>query len=128
MAGLHPPEFKSKMVGILDMRGRWTDNFDEVIAVMGDAAVEWRTVDQADELRSKSRGRKNKDKASSKFGETAKTSRGGKHRGKSSISMVYRNQYRICNEEGTLGCAVPSQKQGRRGRSAVGVVPFQDLA
>lgn len=50
VASLHPPEIKSKVVSILDMRGGWKDNPDELIFVMRDAAVERRTIEQEDEL------------------------------------------------------------------------------
>lgn len=55
LVGLYPPEFKFNVVSIVDTRGGWKDNPDEVIAVMRDAAVEWRTVEQGDKLRRKSR-------------------------------------------------------------------------
>lgn len=54
------------------MRGGWADNPDEVIVVIQDTAAEWKTVEEAEKVRSKSRGTKNKEDASSQFGGGAK--------------------------------------------------------
>lgn len=56
VAGLYSPEFMSKVIHILDMRGGWNDNSDEVIVVVRDAALERRTIELADKLRCRSRG------------------------------------------------------------------------
>lgn len=96
VASLHPPESKSKLVDILDTQSRWKDNSDEVIEVMRDAAVERRTVEHADTLRSTFCMTKNKEEASSNFSNAAKTSGGGKPqvRGVNIVSFcVYRRVF-----------------------------------
>lgn len=90
VVGLHLPELKSKVDTILYIQDGWKDNPDEVIVVMRDVAVQWRTVEQTDKLRRISRGTKKNDDASFKFGGAAKMSGGGKNRGKPSISIVNR--------------------------------------
>lgn len=64
------------------------DNPDEVIVEIQDAAVEWRTVEQADKMRSKSRGAETKEDAFSTFDGAAKTSGDETNRGSTSIYMI----------------------------------------
>lgn len=65
LAGLHPPKFKPNMVSIWMCEAGWQGNPYDVIVVMRDAAVEWRTVKhQAGRLRTNFGGAKNKKVAS----------------------------------------------------------------
>ena len=51
VAGLAPPEFKLKVQSKLDMMGGWKDKPDNVIELIREAAIDWRTVEQADKRR-----------------------------------------------------------------------------
>ena len=51
IAGLHTPEFKTKVVTVLDIRGSWKDHPDLVYSVTREAAETWVTVEQADKVR-----------------------------------------------------------------------------
>ena len=51
MAGLHPSEFKLNVESKLDMKGHSKDKLDEVFDLVWEVAIEWRTVERADEPR-----------------------------------------------------------------------------
>ena len=51
VAGLAPPEFKLKVQSKLDMMGGWKDKPDNVLELIREAAIDWRTVEQADKRR-----------------------------------------------------------------------------
>ena len=51
VAGLHPPEFKTKVATALDMKGSWREHPYLVYSVAREAAEAWATVEQADKLR-----------------------------------------------------------------------------
>ena len=51
VAGLHPPEFKTKVATALDMKGSWKEHSDLVYSVAREAAGACATVEQADKLR-----------------------------------------------------------------------------
>ena len=48
MAGLHPPEYKTRVENAPQMRAGWTDDPDVMFEVAKEAAEEWRVVKQAD--------------------------------------------------------------------------------
>ena len=50
-AGLHPPEFKTKVATARDMKGSWKEHPDLVYSVAREAAEAWATVEHADKLR-----------------------------------------------------------------------------
>ena len=51
MAGLHPPEFKTKVATALGMKGSWKEHPDLVYSVAREGAEAWATVEQANKLR-----------------------------------------------------------------------------
>ena len=51
VAGLNPPEFKTKVATALDMEGCWKELPDFVYSVAREAAEGWATFEQADKLR-----------------------------------------------------------------------------
>ena len=60
VAGLNPSEFKLKVEHQLEMRGAWKDNPKEVLGLVREVAVAWRTVEMADKQRHHTRtGRRN---------------------------------------------------------------------
>ena len=50
MAGLDPPEFKTKVATDLDMKGCWKEHPDLVYSVVQEASEVWATVEQVDKL------------------------------------------------------------------------------
>ena len=50
MAGLHPPEFKTKVTAALDMKACWKEHPDIVYSVAREATEAWATVEQAEKL------------------------------------------------------------------------------
>ena len=48
---MHPPEVKVKVESKFDMKGHWKDNPDEVIHLVREVAIEWRTVELAEKQR-----------------------------------------------------------------------------
>ena len=51
VAGLNPPEFKLKVEHQLEKRGAWKDKPKEVLGLVREVAVAWRTVEMADKQR-----------------------------------------------------------------------------
>ena len=51
MAGLHPPEFKTKIATALDMKKSWKENPDLVYSIVREATEARVIVEQADKLR-----------------------------------------------------------------------------
>ena len=51
VAGLYPPEFKTKVAISLDMKGSWTEHPDAMYSVAREGVEAWETVEQADKLR-----------------------------------------------------------------------------
>ena len=51
VAGLNPPEFKTKVATALDMKGSLKEHRDLVYSVAREAAEAWATVEQAGKLR-----------------------------------------------------------------------------
>ena len=79
MAGLHSPEFKTKVATALNMMGNWKEHPYLVYSVAREAAEDWATVDQTDELhrvQSRAQGAVAR-VASAKEEKTAGVGRGG---------------------------------------------------
>lgn len=56
VAGLLPPKYKAQVVYIFNMKSGWKNKHDDVLLdVMQEAAIDWKTVEQANHLRSKNR-------------------------------------------------------------------------
>ena len=51
VAGLNPPEFKTKVATALDMKESWKEHPDLVYSVAREAAEAWAAVEHADKLR-----------------------------------------------------------------------------
>jgi len=66
VAGLKPREFKSKIEGVLDMRAGWKTDPDQLFDIAREAAIAWRTVEQADRIRGAGRGKPGSGSSSNK--------------------------------------------------------------
>ena len=57
VAGIKPPELKTKVINMLSLTENWKDDPDVVFEVLRKAADAWTTVEMADETREKLRKR-----------------------------------------------------------------------